>query len=272
MIPSKSPYSMGWSSTCTARRLSAGSREGPLGTAHDFNTPSISSRRSKWRRGGAGGGAGEPRPGAGGGAPAGAGGGGGGRGGGGGVGGGRGGGGGGGDPRGRRPAAAPLRDRGLGRVGRRPSVRGRDGCVRREVRAVSIQGEFARLAREGERATLVTVVRSDDGPAVGTRLLVRADGSVEGSLGDTSLDDAARRHSEELMWGTERSELREENGVGLFVDVAAPSPRIFIFGAVDFALALCRTARVTGWRPYVIDPRSRLATPERFPAAQDVVA
>src|SRR5216117_3004512 len=50
MIPSKSPYSMGWSSTCTARRLSAGSREGPLGTAHDFNTPSISSRRSKWRR------------------------------------------------------------------------------------------------------------------------------------------------------------------------------------------------------------------------------
>lgn len=137
---------------------------------------------------------------------------------------------------------------------------------------MSIQAEFARLAREGERGALVTVVRSDDGPAVGTRLLVRADGSVEGSLGDSSLDDAARRHSEELMWGTERSELREENGVGLFVDVTAPSPRIFIFGAVDFALALCRTARVTGWRPYVIDPRSRFATRERFPEAEDVVA
>src|SRR6266487_2434749 len=50
MIPSKSPYSMGWSSTWTASRLSAGSRDGPLGTAHDFNTPSSSSRRSKWRR------------------------------------------------------------------------------------------------------------------------------------------------------------------------------------------------------------------------------
>jgi xanthine dehydrogenase accessory factor len=137
---------------------------------------------------------------------------------------------------------------------------------------VSLQSEFARLAREGERAALVTVVRSEGGPAVGTRMLVRADGQTEGALGDGALEEAARGHAEELMWGTERSELREENGVGLFVDVTAPSPRILIFGAVDFALALCRTARATGWRPYVIDPRSRFATRERFPEAEDVVA
>jgi xanthine dehydrogenase accessory factor len=137
---------------------------------------------------------------------------------------------------------------------------------------VSVQSEFARLAASGERGALVTVVRSEGGPAVGTRMLVRADGSVSGSLGDSSLEDAARAFSEELMWGTERSELRDVDGVGLFVDVAAPSPRIFIFGAVDFALSLCRTARVTGWRPYVIDPRSRFATRERFPEAEDVVA
>ena len=103
-------------------------------------------------------------------------------------------------------------------------------------------------------------------------MLVRADGQTEGALGDGALEEAARGHAEELMWGTERSELREENGVGLFVDVTAPSPRILIFGAVDFALALCRTARATGWRPYVIDPRSRFATRERFPEAEDVVA
>src|SRR5256885_539806 len=53
MIPSKSRYSIGWSSTCTASRLSAGLRDGPLGTAHEFSTPSISSRRSKCRRVGA---------------------------------------------------------------------------------------------------------------------------------------------------------------------------------------------------------------------------
>jgi xanthine dehydrogenase accessory factor len=137
---------------------------------------------------------------------------------------------------------------------------------------LSVQSQFARLARDGERGALVTVVSSDGSPQVGTRMLVQADGSTEGTLGDSTLDDAAKRHAEELMWGTERSELHEEEGVGLFVDVTAPSPRIFIFGAVDFALALCRTARATGWRPYVIDPRSRFATRERFPEAEDVVA
>jgi xanthine dehydrogenase accessory factor len=138
---------------------------------------------------------------------------------------------------------------------------------------VSLQSEFARLSREGGRAALVTVVRADDGGAsVGDRILLPADGESQGTLGTPELDDAARRHADELMWGSERSELREENGVGLFVDVVAPPPRIVIFGAVDFAAALCRTARVTGWRPYVVDPRSRFATPERFPEAEEVIA
>src|SRR5207244_11675826 len=97
-------------------------------------------------------------------------------------------------------------------------------------------------------------------------------GEAEGRRGSAELARAARRYADELMWGSERSELREETGVGLFVDVVAPPPRIVIFGAVDFAAALCRTARVTGWRPYVVDPRSRFATPERFPAADAVAA
>ncbi|HXD57642.1 MAG TPA: XdhC/CoxI family protein [Thermoleophilaceae bacterium] len=138
---------------------------------------------------------------------------------------------------------------------------------------MSLQSEFARLSREGGRAALVTVVQADDGgAAVGARILLPADGEPQGTLGSSELDDAARRHADELMWGSERSELREEDGVGLFVDVVAPAPRIVIFGAVDFAAALCRTARVTGWRPYVVDPRSRFATPDRFPEAEEVIA
>ena len=58
----------------------------------------------------------------------------------------------------------------------------------------------------------------------------------------------------------------------LFVDVTAPPPRLIIFGAVDYAAALCRLARAAGWRPYVVDPRARFATRERFPDAEDVVA
>ena len=58
------------------------------------------------------------------------------------------------------------------------------------------------------------------------------------------------------MWA-ERSERRGE----LFVDVVAPPPRLFIFGAVDFAGALFLLSRTTGWRPFIVDPRGRFATP-----------
>ena len=136
---------------------------------------------------------------------------------------------------------------------------------------MSLQSEFAEIAGSGGRAALVTVVRAERGqPPVGTRMLVRADGEAEGSLGDERLDRVAVEHAEELMWA-ERSELREQEGIGLFVDTVAPPPRLIVVGAVDFAGALCRMARAAGWRPYVVDPRGRFATPERFPDAEDIV-
>ena len=133
---------------------------------------------------------------------------------------------------------------------------------------MSAQGEFARIAADDGRAALVTVI---DGGEAGAKLLVRADGTTDGGLGDADLDSAAVEAAEELMW-TERSELREVDGAKLFVDVTAPAPRLVIFGAVDYADALCRLARAAGWRPFVCDPRSQFATRERFPEAEEVIA
>jgi xanthine dehydrogenase accessory factor len=137
---------------------------------------------------------------------------------------------------------------------------------------MTLQREFAHLAHEGRRAALVTLVRAPDGdgPELGAKVLVTADGSVSGSLGDRALDSAAEGHGEELMWA-ERSELRREGEFLLFVDVTAPPPRLILFGAVDFARELCRMARAAGWRPFVVDPRGRFATQERFPDAEEVV-
>jgi xanthine dehydrogenase accessory factor len=136
---------------------------------------------------------------------------------------------------------------------------------------VSLQGDFAKIALAGERAALVTVVRPGAGMAIGAKLLVRADGAAAGSLGSAALDSAAHADAEELMWA-ERSELREHDDTTLFVDVTGPPPRLVVFGAVDFAAALCRVARAAGWRPFVVDPRSRFATAERFPEAEEVIA
>ena len=51
----------------------------------------------------------------------------------------------------------------------------------------------------------------------------------------------------------------------------APAPRLILFGAVDIAASLCTLARAAGWRPYVVDPRGRFATAERFPDAVEVI-
>jgi xanthine dehydrogenase accessory factor len=133
---------------------------------------------------------------------------------------------------------------------------------------VTPQGEFARIAAEDGRAALVSVVA---GGQTGAKLLVQADGSTSGGLGDPELDRTGLAAAEELMWA-ERSELREVGEVSLFVDVTAPAPRLVVFGAVDYAAALCRLARAAGWRAFVCDPRSQFATRERFPDAEEVIA
>jgi xanthine dehydrogenase accessory factor len=129
---------------------------------------------------------------------------------------------------------------------------------------MSLQEDFAAIAREDGRAALVTAVKGDH---VGEKLLVRVDGSTEGTLGDPELDAQGRADAEELMW-KEASEVRGD----LFIDITHPDPRIVIFGAVEYAAHLCSLARIAGWRPYVVDPRQRFATKERFPDAIEVIA
>jgi xanthine dehydrogenase accessory factor len=133
---------------------------------------------------------------------------------------------------------------------------------------VSLQSDFAQIAAEDGRAALVTVIAGVD---LGAKLLVRADGTSDGGLGTAELDRAGVEAAEELLWA-ERSEKREVADTTLFVDVVAPAPRLVIFGAVDYSAALARLARAAGWRPFVCDPRSQFATPERFPDAEEVIA
>ena len=123
---------------------------------------------------------------------------------------------------------------------------------------------FEEVARAGGRAAEVTVL---EGASPGAKLLVEPDGARSGSLGAPELDDEAARLAADQLW-EEASERRD----GLFIDVVAPAPRLIVFGAVDIAASLCTLARAAGWRPYVIDPRARFATGDRFPDAEEVIA
>lgn len=131
------------------------------------------------------------------------------------------------------------------------------------------EARFFECARADGRAALVTVV---DGVAEpGARMVLLDHGEPAGTLGEPSLDAAAVTLAAEVMWSG-RGGLHEAAGMTLFIDVVAPPPKLIAVGAVDFAAQLCQVAALAGWRPFVVDPRARFATPERFPAAERVIA
>ncbi len=65
--------------------------------------------------------------------------------------------------------------------------------------------------------------------------------------------------------------LTEAETLSVFVESFAPSPQMWIFGAVDFTAALARVAKVLGFRVTVCDAREMFATKKRFPMADDVI-
>jgi xanthine dehydrogenase accessory factor len=138
----------------------------------------------------------------------------------------------------------------------------RDGDSSGGVRWESIR----ELVASDRRGALVTVVA---GPGIGAKLLVTPE-AAEGSLGDPALDAEAVAAARELLPGEEAA-VREIAGRELLFDVFAPQPRLLIVGAVDFAAALARVARQTGYRVVVVDARERFATTERIPDADQVV-
>src|SRR5205085_10400020 len=140
----------------------------------------------------------------------------------------------------------------------RAALRRRDRRVRRTA-AVSLYDELRRIAESGERAVVLTIVAGDN---AGAKLLVREDGSTAGD-GPRELADLA---PDALRAG--RSHLV---GDSVFADVFGPPSRLLVYGAIDTAEALCRAAKLLGWRTIVADARARFATRERIPSADELL-
>jgi len=135
--------------------------------------------------------------------------------------------------------------------------------------AGGLEQRFFQAALSGHRAAIVTVV---EGVAqAGAKLLVPADGDHVGTLGASDLDVFALERAREALWTENGGLVEAGGGVTLFIDAVAPPPRLIIVGAIDFAAQLAEVAKLTGWRPFVVDPRARFATAERFLTAERVI-
>ena len=130
-------------------------------------------------------------------------------------------------------------------------------------------------ARRGDAAGLAIVV---DGPGTGTILTSSPSDDRAPAREGTVLDDDAFRRiraglSARVAAGTTATDELAcgERTVRVLYVVAAPPPRFLIFGAVDFAAALCDAAALLGFRVTLCDARAVFATPDRFPSATEVV-
>jgi len=112
----------------------------------------------------------------------------------------------------------------------------------------------------GEIDVFVEPYRDDAAEVV---LTVIAGDDVGAKLSDPELEQAARRRG--------RSHVFELEGQTVFADVSVPPPRLFVYGAVDTAEALCAAAKLLGWRTIVADARPRFATRDRLPSADEIL-
>ena len=141
---------------------------------------------------------------------------------------------------------------------------------------MSIIGRWHALLAEQSPVAMATVIQGPEG-VLGGKLLVTPD-DHEGGAGNEDLDRAIVEAARGLLEGgkTEtrhfgpRGQRRMED-VAVFVQSFAPPPKMYVFGAIDFASAVARVGKFMGYRVIVCDARAVFATRDRFPSADEVV-
>ncbi|WP_024796580.1 XdhC family protein [Tomitella biformata] len=142
--------------------------------------------------------------------------------------------------------------------------------------------DFARvpgLVAAGEPVAVLTDCRAGEPPR---HLVVTAEdawGSMGGGEADDELIGRVRTGLQSGASGLGFMELgvMELGPAGsqdldqVLVEAFGTAPRMYVFGAIDFAAAMCRIGKFAGYHVTVIDARAVFATAARFPDADEVV-
>jgi xanthine dehydrogenase accessory factor len=153
---------------------------------------------------------------------------------------------------------------------------------------MDIYEELVRLRRAGESCALATIVEVRGSiPSYETaKLLVRADGSMAGTIGGGCVEaevysaarEVIRSGQPQRLHFTLNQDAAGDNGLicggqlEVFIEAVRPQPRAFIFGAGHISKSLSAVATLAGFDTAVIDDRDSFANRERFPEAGEIFA
>ncbi|MCC7234366.1 MAG: XdhC family protein [Bryobacterales bacterium] len=153
---------------------------------------------------------------------------------------------------------------------------------------MDIYGEIVRLRRSGQKCALATIVQVNGSiPSYeSAKMLVRADGSIAGTVGGGCVEAEVWTAAREAMETGQPRHLKfnlgqdaaYDNGLicggqlDIFVEPIVPQLCAYIFGAGHVSRCLSKVASMAGFATVVVDDRESFASRERFPEADEVIA
>jgi len=148
--------------------------------------------------------------------------------------------------------------------------------------------EIVKIRSEGGRAALVTItsVKGSTPRAEGSKMLVRTDGSILGSIGGGSLEGRVCQEamavikdgkSRMLQFDLTGQEVAEEGmicggNMEVFVEPIMTKPCLYIFGGGHISFFISKLGKMLDFRVVVIDDREEFANSDRFPEADETIA
>jgi len=151
---------------------------------------------------------------------------------------------------------------------------------------LEIYQELANIAVKGERAVLATVISSRGSVPrkAGTKMVIRGDGSLVGSIGGGNVEQAVQEKALAVMKSGEPQIIHFDlTGSGeeawmicggqldVFLEPILPAETLYLFGAGHLSQSTAAVAKILGLRVVVIDPRPEYNNNDRFPNADSLV-
>ena len=146
--------------------------------------------------------------------------------------------------------------------------------------------EIVRMRRAGQRGALATIVHTNGSiPSYeSSRMLVRDDGSIVGTIGGGCVEAEVWAAAKEVMHKEAprkmvfnlNNEATYDNGLicggtlEVFVEPILPQPMLYLFGGGHVSMAVAKAAHAAGFGVGVVDDREAFANAERFPMAQEI--
>ena len=148
--------------------------------------------------------------------------------------------------------------------------------------------EIAIIKSKGGNAALATVIKTTDSTPreAGSKMLIRSDGTIVGSIGGGSLEATICREAMNIIKKAKPKVLHfnltdEEvtrdgmlcgGTMDIFIEPILSEPTLLIFGAGHISLSISKIAKMLDFKVIVADDRADFANTERFPEADKLFA